>query len=51
MKSIWDHGIYTDVRTTDEKLVIDLAGERLDDRFAIFRTGGSHWIVHLMTHR
>lgn len=49
VKSIWDHGIYTDVRTTDDKLVIDLVGERLDDRFAIF--GGSHWIVHVMTDR
>ncbi len=47
-KSIWDHGFYVDVRTTDDKLVIDLAGERLHERYAIFRTGGSNWIVHLM---
>lgn len=51
VKSIWDHGSYTDVRTTDEKLVIDLVGERLDGRVAIFQTGGRHWIVHLMTDR
>ncbi len=51
VKSIWDHGIYVDVRTTDDKLVIDLAGERLNDRLAIIRTGGPNWIVHLMTAR
>ena len=48
-KSIWDQGIYVDVRTTEDKLVIDLVGERLDDRFAIFRTSGANWIAHLMT--
>lgn len=49
VKSIWDHGTYTDVRTTEDKLVIDLAGNRLDGRYAIFRTDEPNWIVHLMT--
>ena len=51
IKSIWDHGIDTDVRTTEDKLVIDLVGERLNDRFAIFRTGGPNWIAHMMIER
>jgi len=55
VKSIWDHGTYTDVRATadgdghTDKLVVDLIGRRLDARFAIIRTGGANWIVHLMT--
>ncbi len=49
VKSIWDHGIYADVRIADDKLAIDLIGERLSDRFAIIRTRGPNWIVHLMT--
>jgi bifunctional non-homologous end joining protein LigD len=51
VKSIWDHGTYIDVRTTDDKLVIDLVGERLNNRFAIFRTSGPNWIAHLMIER
>ena len=47
-KSIWDHGTYTDVRTADNKLVVDISGQRLQDRYAIFHTGGNNWIVHLM---
>jgi len=53
-KSIWDHGTYVDVRTTatpsgcTDKLVVDLSGQRLDGRYAIFQTGGSSWMVHLM---
>ena len=56
-KSIWDHGTYVDVRMTSteegevDKLVVDLSGERLDARFAIFQTGGTQWMVHLMADR
>ena len=54
-KSIWDHGTYRDVRISEDssgaidKLVIDMIGERLDARYAIFCTGGVNWIIHLMT--
>ncbi len=51
VKSIWDHGLYTDVRTTADKLVIDLVGQRLNGRYAIFRTKGPNWIAHLMIER
>lgn len=47
-KSIWDSGHYEMVRASDDKLVFDLHGERLDARFALIRTDGRNWIVHLM---
>lgn len=47
-KSIWDTGTYELVRETSTKLVVELKGERLRQRFAIFQTGGTQWIIHLM---
>ena len=48
-KSIWDCGVYEVVRFSPTKLVVDLHGQRLDARFAIFETGGSNWMIHRMT--
>ncbi len=48
VKSIWDHGTFETVRATDDKLVIDLHGRRTVGRFALFRTGGDQWMMHLM---
>lgn len=48
-KSIWDHGTYRVVTFEPRKLVVDLTGSRLNDRFAIFQTGAANWMIHLMT--
>lgn len=48
-KSIWDHGTYEIVKFEDRKLVVDVHGERLDDRYAIFQTDDTTWMIHLMT--
>lgn len=48
-KSIWDSGTYRVVRSTDTKLVIDIDGTRLTERFALIHTGGNNWIMHMMT--
>ena len=45
---IWDRGTYRVEREAEGKLIVDLTGERVDGRFAIFRTDGSNWMVHLM---
>jgi hypothetical protein len=29
-------------------VIVAMHGERLDGRYAIFRTGGTNWLVHLM---
>ncbi len=47
-KSIWDSGTY-EAEEFDEKMVIvRFRGDRLDGRYAIFRTGGKNWLVHKM---
>ena len=48
-KSIWDHGTYELESITEHKLVFELRGARLNDRFAIFQTGDRNWMIHLMS--
>ena len=47
-KSIWDHGTYEAEQFDEEMVIVAMHGERLDGRYAIFRTGGTNWLVHLM---
>lgn len=49
VKSIWDAGSFEVVRSSPEKLVIDLSGERGVRRYALIHTGGDDWLMHLMT--
>jgi bifunctional non-homologous end joining protein LigD len=47
-KSIWDHGTYEAEQFDDEMVIVGLHGERLEGTYAIFRTDGRDWLVHLM---
>ena len=47
-KSIWDRGTYEAEQFDDEMVIVALHGERLDGRYAVFRTGGTNWLVHLL---
>lgn len=47
-KSIWDTGTYEVVRADSKKLVVDVAGSRVVERYALIHTGGDDWIIHLM---
>ena len=47
-KSIWDSGTYTPERFDDDEVIFVLHGRRLRSRYAIFRTGGKSWLVHMM---
>ena len=47
-KSIWDRGTYDAEQFDDDMVIVALRGERLGGRYAIFRTGGKNWLVHLM---
>jgi bifunctional non-homologous end joining protein LigD len=47
-KSIWDRGTYEAEQFDDEMVIVAMHGEHLDDRYAIFRTKGINWLVHLM---
>jgi bifunctional non-homologous end joining protein LigD len=45
---IVDTGTYTLERGDEGKLVVELAGERVGGRFALFQTDGRNWMVHRM---
>ncbi len=47
-KSIWDNGTYETEEFGEEMVMVRLRGDRLDGRYAIFRTGGKNWLVHKM---
>ena len=47
-KSIWDRGTYTCEQFDEDMVIVALHGERLEGRYAIFRTGAKSWLVHLM---
>ncbi len=44
---IWDRGTYEAEEFGEEMVIVTLRGERLNDRYAIFRAG-KNWLVHLM---
>ena len=46
-KSIWDRGTYEAEKFGEEMVIVTLRGNRVDDRYAIFRAG-KNWLVHLM---
>ena len=53
VKRIWDHGHYT-VRPGDDpadKIVFTLHGARLHATYALIRTDGDNWLLHLMPDR
>lgn len=53
VKRIWDRGRYT-VRPGDDpadKIVFTLHGTRVRATFALIRTDGDHWLLHLMHDR
>lgn len=47
-KSIWDEGTYEVVRSSPDKLVVDLSGRRGAARYALIHTGATSWLVHRM---
>lgn len=48
-KSIADSGTYTTVRSDQKRLVFDLDGSEGTARYALIHTGGTGWLLHLMT--
>lgn len=45
---IWDEGTYRTESLSEDKLVVELVGQRLRGRYAIFRTDTDNWLIHLM---
>lgn len=46
--SIWDAGTYEPVKWLDNEVIVRLCGERVQGRFALIRTEGDQWLMHLM---
>ncbi len=46
--TIWDQGTYVAEKFTDEKVEIELRGERVRGRYAMFPTKGRNWMIHRM---
>ncbi|WP_328390664.1 ATP-dependent DNA ligase [Nocardia sp. NBC_00416] len=46
--SVWDAGTYRTEKWRDDEVIVVLRGDRLDGRYALIRTAGDQWLMHLM---
>ncbi|MFD4367098.1 ATP-dependent DNA ligase [Rhodococcus sp. NPDC058521] len=46
--TIWDSGTYVTEKWRDDEVIVRLDGERVQGRFALIRTKGDQWLMHLM---
>jgi bifunctional non-homologous end joining protein LigD len=45
---IWDRGTYVAEKFQDDKVEVELHGERASGRYALFPTKGKNWMIHRM---
>jgi bifunctional non-homologous end joining protein LigD len=45
---VWDHGTYETIEFTEKKAQVILHGQRVQGRYALFRTDGRNWMIHRM---
>lgn len=46
--TIWDSGTYETEKWRDDEVIVRFRGERLSGRYALIRTSGKQWLMHLM---
>ncbi|WP_067886508.1 ATP-dependent DNA ligase [Nocardia vaccinii] len=46
--TIWDSGTYETEKWREDEVIVHLRGTRLDGRYALIRTRGDQWLMHLM---
>lgn len=46
--TMWDGGTYEPLKFEDGKVVVDLHGERVQGRYALFSIDGDDWMIHRM---
>ncbi|QKT10406.1 ATP-dependent DNA ligase [Rhodococcus sp. W8901] len=46
--SIWDAGTYEPEKWRDDEVIVRLFGSRVQGRYALIRTEGDQWLMHLM---
>ena len=45
---VWDRGTYTAEKFRDDEVIATFHGERMNGRYALFRTRESDWMIHRM---
>jgi bifunctional non-homologous end joining protein LigD len=45
---VWDRGTYEAEKFRDDEVIATFHGERLEGRYALFRTRGKDWLIHRM---
>ncbi|MEU0538669.1 non-homologous end-joining DNA ligase [Nocardia sp. NPDC005978] len=45
---IWDSGTYETEKWRDDEVIVRFSGQRLNGRYALIRTEGKQWLMHLM---
>jgi bifunctional non-homologous end joining protein LigD len=46
--SVWDRGTFEAEKFRDDEVIATFHGERLNGRYALFRTRGNDWLIHRM---
>jgi bifunctional non-homologous end joining protein LigD len=46
--SVWDRGTFEAEKFRDDEVIATFHGERLNGRYALFRTRGDDWLIHRM---
>ncbi|MFI9506134.1 ATP-dependent DNA ligase [Nocardia sp. NPDC052566] len=46
--TIWDSGTYDTEKWRDDEVIVEFHGHRLNGRYALIRTNGNQWLMHLM---
>lgn len=46
---LWDHGRYECHHFDDRKVLVTLHGQRLEGKYLLFRTRGSHWLIRRLS--
>jgi bifunctional non-homologous end joining protein LigD len=47
--TIWDTGTYDAEKLEDDEVIVELHGERVDGKYALFKTRGDQWMIHRMS--
>ena len=46
---IWDAGSYEPEKLRDDEIIVTFHGARVHGKYALFRTGGTQWMLHRMS--
>ncbi len=47
--TVWDTGTFEAEKLRDDEVIVTLHGERVDGKYALFRTRGDQWMIHRMS--